>query len=248
MHIYSADKVPHGLRRGAPVLQWAGKENREDKALVTFLVWANPANLAHACRSLQDDGDVVMAALHSPFYHEDEPKVPCTLLLRELRAVYSKEGGPYPADYENPLCKDLQIVLDAVSRSGYELEHAGEGLRADPYVVAWAGAPVGADQFMHWPKDFVRLLKSDYSVAYFDENWCSLAREENHRLISFGYGIPKIKLWLTLPADIKTLTAQQIQEQCTSGHYSFFYRVAPSVCDVLWPTTFPSWDNCPRGC
>ena len=64
-----------------------------------------------------------------------------------------------------------EVVLAAIARSGYELEFAEKALRADPYVVAWAGAPVGAADTRGLSKTFMQLLKSGVSVEHVDANW-----------------------------------------------------------------------------
>jgi hypothetical protein len=161
----------HGLTRGAPVLRWAAERLREDKALVCFLVWANPSNLRFASPALQADAEVVAAALASPFYAEPPPPVPPTCVLRfaaeELRA-------------------GKEVVLAAVARSGYEFEFAGDALRADAYVAAWAGAPVGAAPCRELSKTFTRLLKSDLSVEYMDANWRALSEDKDFLAICGG--------------------------------------------------------------
>ena len=116
---YSA-AAPGGYTRGAPVLKWAAERLRADKALVCFLVWANPSNLSFASPALRADAEVVAAALASPFYAEPPPPVPPSCVLRfaaeELRA-------------------SREVVLAALARSGYELEFAGDALRADAHVT-----------------------------------------------------------------------------------------------------------------
>jgi hypothetical protein len=138
------------------VLKWAAERLQDDKTLVQFLVWANQTNLCLASPGLQADAEVVAAAMASPFYAEPPPLVPLSCVMRftaeELRA--SKE-----------------VVLAAVARSCYEFEFARDALRADAYVAAWAGAPVGSFESRDRSKTFVRLLKSGVSVQHMDENW-----------------------------------------------------------------------------
>jgi len=161
----------HGLTRGAPVLKWAAEPLREDKALVCFLVWANPSNLGFASPALRADAEVVAAALASPFYAEPPAPVPPTCVLRfaaeELRA-------------------GKEVVLAAVASSGYEFEFAGDALRADAYVAAWAGAPVGAAPCRELSKTFTRLQKSDLSVEYMDANWKALSEDKDFLAICGG--------------------------------------------------------------
>ena len=183
---YSAHAVGHpAYTRGAPVLAWAGPRIREDKELVQFLVWANPSNLCFAGPALQADIDVVAAALASPFYAEQPALVPPSCVLRfageQLRA--SKE-----------------LVLAAVARSGYEVEFAAEALRADPHVVAWAGAPVGAADTRGLSKTFMRLLKCGVTVEHMDANWKRVLEDEYCRSKLQGTGFwAALEQWPKLP-------------------------------------------------
>ena len=221
------------LTRGAPVLKWAAERLREDKALVCFLVWANPSNLGFASPALQADAEVVAAALASPFYAEPPPPVPPTCVLRfaaeELRA-------------------GKEVVLAAVARSGYEFEFAGDALRADAYVAAWAGAPVGAAGERERSTTFTRLLKSDLSVEYMDANWRALSEDKDF-LATCG-GVSQIiaqwsKVPLGMPQGIQAFANHSYSDKhsvCALLKATFdkrsplCRRVAPPVRDVLWPS------------
>jgi hypothetical protein len=229
----------HGLTRGAPVLKWAGERLRADKALVAYLVWANPSNLSFASPALQADADVVAAALASPFYAEQPPPVPPSCVLRsaaeELRA-------------------SREVVLAALARSGYEFEFAGDALRADTYVAAWAGAPVGSFGSRELSKTFVRMLKSGCSVEYIDANWRALSEDKD--LLSVHRPASEILAqWPTLPQStplgmrgfhkdnlrdkhaVCALLKHTLDARCP-----LCLRVAPPVRDVLWPTR-EYWDG-----
>lgn len=225
------------LTRGAPVLKWAAERLREDKALVCFLVWANPSNLCFASPALQADAEVVAAALASPFYAESPPPVPASCVLRfaaeELRA-------------------GRETVLAAVARSGYEFEFAGDALRADAYVAAWAGAPVGAAGGRELSTTFTRLLKSDLSVEYMDANWRALS-EDKDLLATCGPGVSEILArWPKVPlgmlrhscfggsSDKHSVCA--LLKQALTARCPLCLRVAPPVRDVLWPTR-EDWDG-----
>ena len=228
----------HGLTRGAPVLKWAAEPLREDKALVCFLVWANPSNLGFASPALQADAEVVAAALASPFYAEPPPPVPPTCVLRfaaqELRA-------------------GKEVVLAAVARSGYEFEFAGDALRADAYVAAWAGAPVGAAGGRELSTTFTRLLKSDLSVEYMDANWRALS-EDKDLLATCGPGVSEIlagwpKVPLCIPRGMPRFGGSSDKHSVCALLKATFdkrsplcRRVAPPVRDVLWPSR-EEWDG-----
>ena len=227
----------HGLTRGAPVLQFAGDKLREDKTIVCFLVWSNPTNLCFASPALQADDEVVAAALASPFYAEPPPPVPPTCVLRfaaqELRA-------------------GKEVVLAAVARSGYEFQFAGDARRADAYVAAWAGAPVGAAGGRELSTTFARLLKSDLSVEYMDANWRALS-EDKDLLATCGPGVSEILAgWPKVPLGM-------LRHSCFGGSSDkhsvcallkatfdkrspLCRRVAPPVRDVLWPSR-EEWDG-----
>ena len=229
---YSAHAVGQcsAYARGAPVLKWAGPRIREDKALVEFLAWANPSNLCFASPALQADAEVVAAALASPFYAEPPPPVPpsCVLRFADERLRASKE-----------------VVLSAIARSGYELEFAEEALRADPYVVAWAGAPVGAANTRGLSATLMRLLKSDISVAYMDANWKSLLKDLNFNNLDQIVG-----QWPDLPMSrpsfngnsgdkhsVCALLKRNLEARCP-----LCLRLPPPVRELLWPTR-EQWDG-----
>lgn len=237
---YSAHAVGHpAYARGAPVLQWAGPRIREDKALVEFLVWANPSNLCFASPALQADAEVVAAALTSPFYDLEHPRVPvsCVLRFADERLRASKE-----------------VVLAAVARSGHELEFAGEALRADPLVVAWAGAPAGAANTRGLSTTFMRLLKSGVSVEHMDANWKRVLEDEDCRatLCNSGHDHRSwLADWPKRPPGVR----KPCHTQFDNKHSVCFFlkerlcarcplclRVAPPVRELLWPTR-EEWDG-----
>jgi hypothetical protein len=225
--------------RGAPVLKWAAERVQDDKALVQFLVWANPLNLRFASPALQADLEVVAAALASPFYAEPPPPVPLSCVLR----FASKE-----------LRSSKELVLAAVTRSGYEFEFAGDALRADAYVAAWAGAPGGAAQCREMSKTFMRVLKSDFSVEYMDANWKSILTDDCCAATRLGDCNLKhiLAQWSKLPLgmpqpfyfgnerDKHAVCA--LLKQALTARCPLCLRVAPSVRDVLWPTR-EEWDG-----
>ena len=229
----------HGLTRGAPVLKWAAERLRADKALVQFLVWSNPTNLCFASPALQTDAEVVAAALASPFYAEPPPPVPASCVLRfaaeELRA-------------------SRETVLAALARSGYEFEFAGDALRADAYVAAWAGAPVGAAGARELSKTFMGLLKSGVSVDYLDANWKSIMEDDCFNATRFGDGNLKhiFAQWSKLPQGVRQsfYTGNEgtkhswcaLLKQTLDARCPLCLRVAPPVRDVLWPTR-EDWDG-----
>lgn len=233
---YSAHAVAH--TRGAPVLKWAGPRIREDKALVEFLVWANPSNLCFASPALQADPEVVAAALASPFYDQEHPRVPVSCVLRFA---------------DERLRASTEVVLAAVARSGYELEFAAEALRADPYVVAWAGAPVGAADTRGLSKTFMRLLKSGVSVEHMDANWKRVMEDADFGALRIGDGSCSNLLvgWQKLPIGMP----KDHYTHPTCKHSLCFFlkerlcarcplclRVAPPVRELLWPTR-EEWDG-----
>jgi hypothetical protein len=224
------------LTRGAPVLKWAAQSLRADKALVQFLVWANPTNLCFASPALQADAEVVAAALASPFYAEPPPPVPPSCVLRfaaeELRA-------------------GKEVVLTAVARSGYEFEFAAEALRADAYVAAWAGAPVGAAGCRELSKTFMRTLKSGVTVEYVDAFWKVLL-QDNDVLASDHVVKSILEKWAKLPQGVPQsfYTGNECTKHSWCAHIRtvldkrcpLCLRVAPAVRDVLWPTR-EEWDG-----
>ena len=223
----------HEMTRGAPVLRWAPQRIREDKALVEYLVWSNPSNLLYVSPELGANAEVAAAALASPFYAEKDPERPSCCVL---------------SCFSDSVCENKEIVLAALARSGYELEFAGEALRADPYVVAWAGAPVGAAPSRGLSKTFMRLLKYGVSVEHVDANRRALSEE-------FRACIGNIDQWPNLPLDetercrMRTGNNWQTKQsicaqlkQYLPSRCPLCLRVAPPVRDVLWPTR-EEWDG-----
>lgn len=84
---------------------------QNDKEVVLVAVKVNGLALEHASKELQQDEDVVLAAV------SDEPNA-----LKLL-------------DRKNPLRNDVEIVLAAVSQDGWALEYAGKQAQANPQVV-----------------------------------------------------------------------------------------------------------------
>ena len=224
----------NAMTRGAPVLRWAPQRIREDKALVEYLVWSNPSNLLYVSPALGADAEVAAAALASPFYAEKDPERPACCVL---------------SCFSDSVCENKEVVLAALARSGYEFEFAGEALRADPYVVAWAGAPVGAQPCRELSKTFMRLLKYGVSVEHVDANWRALSEDKY-----FGAYMVHIDQWPNLPLDEAErcrrrgevwTTKQSIcaqLKQLLPSRCSLCLRVAPPVRDMLWPTR-EEWDG-----
>ena len=222
------------MTRGAPVLRWAPQRIREDKALVEYLVWSNPSNLLYVSPALGADAEVAAAALASPFYAEKDPERPACCVL---------------SCFSDSVRENKQVVLAALARSGYELEFAGEALRADPYVVAWAGAPVGAAQCRERSKTCMRLLKSGVSVEHVEANWRALSEDKD-----LGNFSSCLNEWPNLAMDEKEGHRRKIvdwptKQQICAGFKTFrdarcplCLRVAPPVRDVLWPTR-EEWDG-----
>ena len=225
--------------RGVSVLRWASEDIRNDKELVRFLVWSNPSNLCDASPALQADPDIVFTALQSPHYWEDHPKTSSALVL--LNA--SEE-----------LRKQRCLVLGAVALNGYEMQFAGEDLRADPYVVAWAGAPKGAGASMLCGSELVRFMnslpQSGMSVSDVEADPKKLldGYEKHIQTPSFGgFGDSRkvciVEAWKNYSADRKE---QWCKSMWTSVQIKMplVYRVAPAVRAVLWPTpTVEEWDG-----
>ena len=225
--------------RGAPVLRWAPQRIREDKALVEYLVWSNPSNLLYVSPALGADAEVAAAALASPFYAEKDPERPACCVL---------------SCFSDSVRENKEVVLAALARSGYELEFAGEALRADPYVVAWAGAPVGAAPSRGLSKTFMRALNSGASVEHVDANWRALSEDKDFCATRCGDSnlSNMLQAWHQLPLGIPR--PSYTPYECTKRSYCALFkifldarcplclRVAPPVRDVLWPTR-EEWDG-----
>ena len=239
-----------GLKRGAPVLQFAGAKLQEDKTIVCFLVWSNPTNLCWASPALQGDADVVAAALSSPFYAEPPPAYPPKCVLRCV-------GDAIRAD--------KNTVLAALARSGYEFQFASETLRADAYVAAWAGAPVGSFSSRGLSKTFMRTLKAGVTVEHVDAFWQSIVQDDDcKRFMSRDY-LDYLKTWSKIPADqndYETLVQWRKNNGFGIGRCGGLFkqdicdvlktsynarcilclRVAPAARELLWPTR-EEWDG-----
>ena len=229
----------HEMTRGAPVLRWAPQRIREDKALVEYLVWSNPSNLLYVSPALGADAEVAAAALASPFYAEKDPERPACCVL---------------SCFSDSVRENKQVVLAALARSGYELEFAGEALRADPYVVAWAGAPVGAAPSRGLSKTFMRLLKYGVSVEHVEANWKALSEDTDLRNFSAWLTEKVLVNWPNLPLDeaecrrrnkgdnVNKQTICAVLKTEIMSCCPLCLRVAPPVRDVLWPTR-EEWDG-----
>ena len=227
------------MTRGAPVLRWAPQHIREDKALVQYLVWSNPSNLLYVSPTLGADAEVAAAALASPFYAEKDPERPACCVL---------------SCFSDSVRENKEVVLAALARSGYEFEFAGEALRADPYVVAWAGAPVGAQPCRELSKTFMRALNSGASVEHVDANWRALSEDKDFCATRCGDSnlSNMLQAWHQLPLGIPR--PSYTPYECTKRSYCALFkifldarcplclRVAPPVRDVLWPTR-EEWDG-----
>jgi hypothetical protein len=147
------------------------------------------------------------------------------------------------------VCENKEVVLAALARSGYELEFAGEALRADPYVVAWAGAPVGAAPSRERSKTLMRLLKYGVNVEHVDANWRALSEDKDFCATRCGdlnlSNMLHIDQWPNLPLGRGEATKQSIcaqLKQLLPWSCPLCLRVAPPVRDVLWPTR-EEWDG-----
>ena len=198
------------MTRGAPVLRWAPQRIREDKALVEYLVWSNPSNLLYVSPALGADAEVAAAALASPFYAEKDPERPACCVL---------------SCFSDSVRENKQVVLAALARSGYELEFAGEALRADPYVVAWAGAPVGAQPCRELSKTFMRALNSGASVEHVDANWRALSEDKDFCATRCGDSnlSNMLQAWHQLPLGIPR--PSYTPYECTKRSYCALFKI-----------------------
>ena len=241
---YSAAGFCNSLKRGVPVLQFAGPELKQHKTLVCFLVWSNPLNLRSASPALQADTEVVAAALASPFYAELPPLEPPSCVLRFV-------GDAIRAD--------KNIVLAALERSGYEFQFASEALRSNIYVAAWAGAPVGSFSSSRLSKTFMRTLKSGVTGEHVDAFWQSIMQDNDcKRFMSSDY-LDYLAQWSKIPTDhddYQTLVLWRKNNGFGIGRCGGLFkndvcavlktsfeascplclRVAPAARELLWPT------------
>ena len=226
-------------------MQFAHPILRNQKYLVQFLAWCNPSNLQYASLALQADKGVVGAALYSPFYNDQEPPKPSCCVLR----------------FVAPDAR-ASVVLDAVARSGYELEYAGECLCANAQVVALAGAPVGAAVNSGLSETLVLLMKADVSVQHVNEHLLSIL-EDDACVAAFTPApcfahLPSklmdlLRNWPKLADEPAQPTLDRFGRE-PPGHdngnkpgvcdrmrselkarFPLFWRVAPPVRDMLWP-------------
>ena len=216
------------LTRGVSVLRFASEKIRADKELVRFLVWSNPSNLCYASPALRADPDILSTALQSTYYWEEHPKTSPALVL--LNAA-------------EELCDERKLVLEAVALNGYELEFVGDRLRADPYVVAWAGAPKGAGASMLCGKELVRLVNtlplSGLSVAHVEahseEVFDGYARHIQNSSIINNRQESMAERWKHFRPEQKQLWCASVSTS-VQWKMPLFFRVAPAVRDLLWPT------------
>ena len=220
---------------GEPVLRFADAEILRNNELVRYLVWANPENVKYMERpevqfTLNKNVAVFDAAVHSPFYHADPGKVSASSRIGVLK-------------HFERLASSTDYVMQAVERSGSELEFAAVEVRANPHVVAWAGAPVGANECRTLPAELVLFMKaaapSALSVAFVEANpqmvFDIYSKYVQNRCFAENR-IPEMnERWRYMSGDER-------HTWCASVHKSvmykcpFFYRVAPAVRNILWPT------------
>jgi len=225
---YSAAAFDVGLKRGAPVLRFASPTLQEDKTLVCFLVWSNPTNLCWASPALQADAEVVGAAMASPFYAELPPPVPPNCVL-----CYADET----------IRADKDTVLAALALSGYEFKFASEALRADAYVAAWAGAPVGSFSSRGLSKTFMRMLKAGVTVEHVDAGLRLMLQDND--IMSLRAGDQPLsfilKNWPSVRNNPTYDYAAHIKG-CLEARCPLCLRVAPAARELLWPTR-EEWDG-----
>jgi hypothetical protein len=206
------------LTRGCPVLQWAGQRICENKALVEFLVWSNPSNLRWASLALQANPDVTKAALSSPFYWQKSPNYPVDCVLK-----FSNDD----------LCAKKTIALAALACSGYEFQHVSTALRADPYVVAWAGAPVGSFKTRKLSNLCFQALNNKHLLEMVNANWMALA--ENKDLLDFAAEERKKNIFKLYP-----LSEQLAQWPCLAEN-KWSEPVDKTTCN--WSGPDPIWSG-----
>ena len=220
---YSPASFYEMMKRGAPVLRYASPALQENKTLVCFLVWSNPTNLCWASPALQADSDVVSAALCSPFYDQFPPPVPVTCVLRLADESFRA---------------DKDAVMLALARSGYEFEFASEALRADAYVAAWAGAPIGSFSSRRLSKKFMCTLKSGVSVSHVSTFLESIVQDVDCK----NYFSTVYSHWrdprrtVDKKQDCETIL-QRMSQRCP-----LCFRVSPDARELLWPTR-EEWDG-----
>ena len=213
--------------RSAPVLRWASAAICADKALVEFLVWSNPWNLCFASPALQADPEVLRTALFSPYYGQAQP-----------------DAGSCVLRYAAPdLRNDMSLVLDAVAVNAFELQFAGEALRADPYVVAWAGAPKGAHNGLLYPTELVCFARSlplsGLSLEHMETRASEVFRVFTKHVQFSAFGGRNVDMLDTW----RMYTPEQKEAWCAALPKSLarkmplFFCVSPAVRDVLWPAS-----------
>lgn len=117
-----------GFVRPPATMQFAGPTAKSSAILARAVVRWNPSNLAYMSTDFRADGDLVCIAMQSPFgLFQATPEKPSIQLLQSVsRELRSNED----------------FVLEAVKRSGWELQWASETLKDNQSIIAWACAPL----------------------------------------------------------------------------------------------------------
>jgi hypothetical protein len=133
-----------------------------------------------------------------------------------------------------------------VALNGYDLEFVGDKLRADPYVVAWAGSPKGAGASILSGKELVRFMNTlpqsvvtvTHVEAHLEEVMDGFAK--HIQVPSFrGFGDSRkvniLEQWRHFRPDHKEQWCK-LMWASVQVKTPLFFRVTPAVRDVLWPT------------
>jgi hypothetical protein len=138
---------------------------------------------------------------------------------------------------------DRSFILDHLASSAHEMQFLGPDLRADKTLIAWAGAPHGAISTMLCDPDYVQFLKSipatGLSAAYVDEHQNEVF--DIHAKYLFNNAIGNGRK-ICLQANWGTMNERQRKDWCTQmwgslqAKLPLFFRVAPAMREVLWPT------------
>ena len=178
--------------------------------------------------------DVVRTALLSPYYDQAHP-----------------ETGHCVLRYAAPELREVRpLVLDAIAQNAYELQFVGEGLLADPYVVAWAGAPKGAIADMLCSKELVRFMKtlppSGLSVqhveAHAEEVFDGYSKHVQDPCYGRGRKPSMLATWKQFEMHGPERAAEQKEAWCRDVSQSLnrklplFFQVSPALREVLWQT------------
>ena len=237
-HSYSSAPCLGLLRQtygpGEPVLRFAAAEILRNEELVRYLVWANPENVQYMKRpeaqfTIHENVSVFDAAVHSPFYAAD------------ARRVLSSAGCILK--HFECLAANTHHVMQALERSGSELQFAAAALRADPYLVAWAGAPAGASECRTLPAELVLFMKaaapSALSVAFVEAN-SQMVFDAYQKYVQSsvfaGNRTPDMReQWMHFRDEQKISWCASVYQSLVRK-CPLFYRVAPEVRNILWPT------------